>query len=894
MSEFNKRGEHILSLIPKNQFHSCVLTTYSADFNFMNHKMQSQLSRAGIINTNILIDDNMLQKYLGKFTGYAQNLAKLISTSGIVCPMGGVFHPKIGLFFGENQGFMIIGSGNITTSGHGKNYELWAAFHINGHEDPKAILFKSAWNYLLNFSNQLSGISKSKIDWIEEFSGWINLIPDNHNARWISIGDNTAARLFSNSANSIWKSLMLAMEGEVVTEVTVISPFLDHNQQKLFELCEFAGSAEVHLIIQPNTYEVPYPENFEIPENLICHDWNTIDTFDTKRAVHAKLLYISTAINNYCLIGSANLTTAGMGTNSHNPKNEEFSILIRSKDNLLHENLLMSDRGKIIQFPCEGIERTRIDTDTLTSNESVRITGIEIENNFIFIFTKQIEDTTNMFLHMYDAWGTETDRINLSKANYSTQHEKYSLKIEQTKDIFFAQLLGKGRNVISNKVIVHNRKSLINTYPSKESRKLNKIILDMMDGSSDLTSLLKFITTDMITNVEKPEGVRSSGMSAETQDEEYNDGSGEKVGYDNFTEQSEQGEKKFQLYKNHNDLAARILEFFNSMIGGSIHQKEYHENLDEETDDPDNSQGREDNDTEDNETEIIVPESQFRNYKQVLENLFNKYINSQEVVGIDNSESKNFALRMYVIVLQIIIYYFKRPITVSSVTDSPKPQFFLDSCGEFGEKNDACQIIADVVGKHSIIMKTYGTESESKELDGSVDDSNDELKELAYWCSVFTIFLISNFAEDEDLKKIWIWELYMNIRFNTLADERKDEDDAIEQFSNLLKIQYGESEEGLEKNIIKFWNSYETAYFNFIENSEEKKGVSEEYTKVFTCVFDFCHICTRTAKGQGFKIKFARPGYTFCKDTNDYLINRNFQSDRTSVKTTTFPTGSED
>ena len=94
---------------------------------------------------------------------------------------------------------MVIGSGNLTSCGHGKNQELWGAFHIQGPDDPKAPLFKAAWKYLLRFKGQLSGISRQKFEWIEKHSGWVASIPDLLPDIWVSLDDATEAQVFFNS-----------------------------------------------------------------------------------------------------------------------------------------------------------------------------------------------------------------------------------------------------------------------------------------------------------------------------------------------------------------------------------------------------------------------------------------------------------------------------------------------------------------------------------------------------------------------------------------------------------------------------------------------------------------------------------------------------------------------
>jgi len=166
----------ILSLLPAKRFHSCVLTTFSFDFNYFNHDALAGLSRAGVRNICVLLDDSMLQQYLGSLSGYSAGAAKRYSVSSIVRP--GAFHPKLSLFFGrDGHGFLIIGSGNLTAAGQGSNQELWGAFHINGPDDPKASLFRQVWEYVKKLGAETPGMSQRKLDWIEMHTPWLQDIP---------------------------------------------------------------------------------------------------------------------------------------------------------------------------------------------------------------------------------------------------------------------------------------------------------------------------------------------------------------------------------------------------------------------------------------------------------------------------------------------------------------------------------------------------------------------------------------------------------------------------------------------------------------------------------------------------------------------------------------------
>ena len=132
--------EHrVIELIGDKRYHSAFLTTYAFDFVFFETTIMRQLKAAHLSNINVLVDKYQLHESLGITTGAAKSISRGYSVIGLESP--GLFHPKVHLFIGDNQGAAIIGSGNITSSGFGRNREIWGAFHVNGSNDVKSTLF---------------------------------------------------------------------------------------------------------------------------------------------------------------------------------------------------------------------------------------------------------------------------------------------------------------------------------------------------------------------------------------------------------------------------------------------------------------------------------------------------------------------------------------------------------------------------------------------------------------------------------------------------------------------------------------------------------------------------------------------------------------------------------
>lgn len=64
---------------------------------------------------------------------------------------------------------LLIGSGNLTSSGHGKNFwEVWNAVYVDNSSDSKLGLIMQAWNYLKNLHIDLGAAAIHKIKSIEE------------------------------------------------------------------------------------------------------------------------------------------------------------------------------------------------------------------------------------------------------------------------------------------------------------------------------------------------------------------------------------------------------------------------------------------------------------------------------------------------------------------------------------------------------------------------------------------------------------------------------------------------------------------------------------------------------------------------------------------------------
>ncbi|MGE3757620.1 MAG: hypothetical protein AB7H97_07685, partial [Pseudobdellovibrionaceae bacterium] len=203
MSEKPKEQLDIISpfdLIPTGDYHSCVITGYSFDFLFFEKFVMPKLRALKISNVNLLVDPNMYEQSISDFNG-----TKLPSDAGYSIEPARVprlFHSKVMLFFGDNEGLAFIGSGNPTQCGYGLNQEIWSAIHIKDATDPKASAFLQLWNNFRIWSQGVPKYFTQKLDWITLYSPWLKqakpvdppwLLSE---GRSIEIWDTTSENLF--------------------------------------------------------------------------------------------------------------------------------------------------------------------------------------------------------------------------------------------------------------------------------------------------------------------------------------------------------------------------------------------------------------------------------------------------------------------------------------------------------------------------------------------------------------------------------------------------------------------------------------------------------------------------------------------------------------------------
>ncbi|MBF0558676.1 MAG: hypothetical protein HQL08_07845 [Nitrospirae bacterium] len=813
----------------------------------------------------------MLQQYLGSMTGYAAKASRRYSISSIV--RSGVFHPKLYLFFGrEGQGFLIVGSGNLTASGHGSNQELWGAFHIDGPQDPKAPIFKNAWKYVQDLSSETSGMARKKIDWVKLHTPWLDEIPDITDYEGVMLTDDTQCFFLSNKTVNMLKSIHTLISKETVREITLISPFFDSDARILHELADIYPDAVMHAIVQPDSCSAAFGDIHL--GRLTFHDWNTIPGIKCNRYLHAKLLHIRTDSREYCMFGSANMTAAALGTLTEIAKNEEICLFFRREQGNWLNDLGLQDKGQTIlssDIPVKIII-DHIDDALTEKTHLIRLRAIDKLGALLQVYIDMTVDVKNLILKLFDGWGNVSGMLGFDEVKYQEESGHYRLKAtEVSDDVLYGQLFNGEDLAISNKQIVHDLVALSRTNPDPTTQKMEDVLDRIEFGDAALLDILSYLNPDDLIRKDDDEPGSRKILNDEVGSR---DGfSGEVLGYDAFTKISPEHAIKggfSHLYGTHR--IERVLETLRTIFEKLKIQDIDISSEDEESDKEalESSKGRFDDERLLLKRVYHETPSSFISLQKTVMSFFDQYIKILEKHRKAKHKPNILDSAMFTIALHLLLDFFNKEILIKKRGDTAEEYIatLLSTDGNYFAKTDYCRIVVDIMGKFTFLLVN------------GVDDSNDEYvrkriekcKRMAYWHGVCCMaqLIPSRDAGVKNLFSLWRLELGLNLQHYFAPDNAFDATAAVQEIEHRTKIMTTGDRAILKANIMTFWLELVQQYKHLRSDSNKYETLSRIFCKL--CGFAHIHkIAPANGKYAGdYKVYPARPGYPLSKETQDF------------------------
>lgn len=313
-----------------NVYHSAILTCYNFDPIFFESVYLPSLRSLGITNVIVLMDASMYDNLLSDPSYICHQVSPVNYT--LVRQENshhGVFHPKMALLFGEEEGVIIVGSGNLTFSGLSNNEEVWNAFHVVGNTSVNYPLLYKAWRYVQDFTENASSLVKKQLGWITEQSLWLQV--ESTDDIVVLANGEECSLLYNDDSQRILDKVTERLSGVEIEEITVIAPFYDTEGNALNELKKRFSPSVINCVFDLDRQSAPYSllkENTGI--NFFKHS--------ASNPLHAKIIEFKADNGTWLLSGSANARNMALGMSS-TVFNDEACVLLHSTEakNYIHE-----------------------------------------------------------------------------------------------------------------------------------------------------------------------------------------------------------------------------------------------------------------------------------------------------------------------------------------------------------------------------------------------------------------------------------------------------------------------------------------------------------------------------------------------------------------------------
>lgn len=461
-----------------NIYHSALLTTYSFDPIYFEAVYLSTLRKLGITNVVVLMDASMYDQLLSDTNYQCHRVSQynytLVRKENF---HSGVFHPKVVLLFGEEEGTLIVGSGNLTYSGLANNDEVWNAFHVQSNNSIHYPLFYQAWKYLSRSANQTSSLVSRQIDWMLEQSPWLH--QETSDSTVLLSSGEECTLLYNTAESTILDKLLLLIGDKRIVSIKAIAPFYDAEGDALSALKKRLAPKEMQCILDLERQSAPY--------SLLKTDTSTVFCkADSSNPLHAKIFEFQAEDETWLLCGSANAGNMALGT-GHYAFNDEVCIL-------LHCN---TQRNYIAELGLKYIALTQEERKSI-----IKPKQIEKEQNKLQVKFVYCEEQNDELRLQFSKDGIKGE-LTLLDSHQSIIYQKNIITRQDMSiniaDVEIANLnmavLMNNETEISNRLLVVREMNVERGNPDPKRRKLSRL-LDDPDLLENLSHILGYIEFD--------------------------------------------------------------------------------------------------------------------------------------------------------------------------------------------------------------------------------------------------------------------------------------------------------------------------------------------------------------------------------------------------------------
>lgn len=640
--------------IPANKFQSAILTSYTLNFYYFEQQVLRLLNKKGINYVSVLADAAMLNQQFDEMSSFSETRKRSYSLNGIHAT--GAFHPKINLLVGENAVLGLIGSGNLTSSGHGKNLETWNAIYIDDVNDPKIGLVKQIWDYIRLLHEGLGENAINRLKTIAENSKILSNLPKVRASNQFPIGNNSELS-FLNSApgKSIQPELAKLIGTDRIKKITIMSPYYDVNGSLINYLNETYKPEAINIILQEEFGSIPH--KLKPTPNMRFYNWIDIKGQDLKQDYfHAKNIIFEGTSSNYLLTGSANASVPAIGMKNTDAVNYEACFLYKESG----KNYLAELGINLSKTPIALSSIKAIPSAELEEQESIlhKIKIQSIEQNSYYLSLKYIiqSNITGAILKICSAKGVEISGI---KVEFGDKIDSIKLDWVLNNQAFYAVFYDlNGIAQISSKQFITNLDAFEATSPSPNNRRLTEMSKLIEGGQFYSHKIIEYLSTW----TKKSHNTKSSSSAEKLEESEESENDKielDELPYIPYEEMmlrisKLEKENKKEITKRYRTV--RLWESILIYLRESKEQAEKEKFDEEELEDVNNSTGR--SDPKPMAVKKPIKNTSFQSMKRKVTRFLDSYwVLLEEKCSSDNPPKPSIIdLSMYLVIIEILFH----------------------------------------------------------------------------------------------------------------------------------------------------------------------------------------------------------------------------------------------
>lgn len=641
----------LLKEIPSGKFHSAIFTTYSINLYYLEQQVLPLLRSKGIHYVSILADGIMLSTQLEHYGYLSQQRKRNYAVHGI--QSNGAFHPKLIFLAGPDSVLLLVGSGNLTTSGHGKNLEVWNAVYVNSVDDTKYGFVIQAWNYMKQLHADLGDSAHRKLKSIEENCFLLANANEVESAIFDLDEKNQISFHVNQSASSLFSQVSDIIGDNEIEQITIMCPFHDSEGKFIQELNNRYHPHQIDVLVQADFGALPF--KMKNQPNVRFFEWTEVMQEKQRQSYfHAKNIVFEGKTKNYLISGSANASIAAFGTMTIPATNQESCVIYQSTDSDYLE-LLSIKSASSIKVNLKDYE-SKNETKLLESSEIKRSVFIKsAEKNFdtvnlIFQVNRPIK---NGVIQLFDPKGTIQfeEMISLEPGEHFQQ-----ISIPNGLTLLFVQISIKGI-ATSNKQFITDINAFESTNPSPRNRSLNQIRKLIESGNFSTPKIIDYLNT-IYRQKEVKKGISKASKQEERNDElpQEEDDDLLYLSYAQIQERAKQIDNQEKIHHYIEYKGVRLWESIFSYLKES-REKELQAKIDEEeTEDINSSSGR--SEKKDPKPKRSISKSNFDRLKNKVTKFLDSYreILRQKTIDPKREQPSLIDLSMYLIMLEILLH----------------------------------------------------------------------------------------------------------------------------------------------------------------------------------------------------------------------------------------------